>query len=73
MSIEKTPGGFTGFDMTCDICGKTIYLDFERDDFIGAIREAKQSGWRITKIADDWEHYCPACVDKGLDRECLIS
>lgn len=49
MTIERTLGGFTGFDIECDICGQSTYLDFGWDDFLNAIAEAKAYGWRIFK------------------------
>lgn len=64
--IERTPGGFTGFDIECDSCGQSTYLDYGWDNFRAAIAEAKSFGWRIEfeSISGEWEHTCPDCQDK---------
>lgn len=66
MSIERTMGGFMGFDIECDTCGETEYLDFDWEDFQGAIAEAKQRGWKSYKNKDgEWCHKCLTCQDKA--------
>lgn len=66
MSLERV-GGFTGFDITCDICGESEYLDFGWDNFQGAIAEAKARGWKAYKDEDDeWCHKCQTCQIKEV-------
>jgi len=65
MTIERVLGGFTGFDIECDICEITQYLDFDWEEFNAAIAEAKASGWRSYKDEDgEWRHECPECQRK---------
>ena len=64
MSIEKTIGGFTGFDIECDICGQSEYLDYSWDNFQGATVEAASSGWRLRYIHNIWECVCSDCQEK---------
>jgi len=61
MSIERTMGGFMGFDIECDICGQSTYLDYYWDNFQGAIAEAKSCGWKIKYVNGEWEHICFDC------------
>lgn len=28
-------------------------------DFSEALDTAKQEGWKVKKVGDQWEHYCP--------------
>ena len=68
MSIERTMGGFTGFDIDCDKCGQSQYLDYNWDNFQGAIAEAKESGWRIFKDEhEEWIHICRDCQEKSRE------
>ena len=64
MSIEQTIGGFMGFDIECDICDKSEYLDYGWDNFQGAIAEAKSFGWKIKHINGEWECTCSDCQKK---------
>lgn len=64
MSIEKTIGGFTGFDIECDSCGQSAYLDCGWDNLQGAIAEAKSSGWKIKNVNGEWECICLDCQEK---------
>jgi hypothetical protein len=65
MTIDKVVGGFTGFDIECDTCGKTQYLDFDWESFREAVAEAKENGWRSYKDEDgEWRHKCPECQRK---------
>ena len=45
--------------ITCDECGKNE--EFWARDFYELIEKAKELGWRCTKIATFWEHYCFTC------------
>ncbi|MHB8053636.1 MAG: hypothetical protein ACYDH3_00060 [Candidatus Aminicenantales bacterium] len=49
MSIERAPGGFTGFDLICDECGESVYLDYDWNQFKAAVADAKEQGWGIRK------------------------
>lgn len=62
--IEQVRGGFTGFDIECDSCGLSIYLDYYWDNLQGAIAEAKSDGWKIERVNDEWRHMCPECRQK---------
>lgn len=64
MTIEQTMGGFMGFDIECDKCGQSEYLDYYWDNFQGAIAEAKSSGWKINYVNGEWEHTCLDCQEK---------
>ena len=69
MSIERVQGGFTGFDIECDICEQSEYLDFDWDNFLGAISEAKTYGWKVFKNEhDEWMHTCRDCQLKGVPK-----
>jgi len=59
MSIKQTS---SGFEMTCSLCGETIYL--ESPDFKTALEEARDQGWRWKLQGDDWEHYCECCEEE---------
>jgi len=50
-----------GFDIECDICGQSEYLDYSWDNLQGAIAEAKSSGWKIGKKSGEWTHICSNC------------
>ena len=65
MTIERT-GIWSGFEITCDICEASEIIDRDHDDFLGAVKEAKELGWKCVHTGDAWEHYCQACVDKGI-------
>lgn len=70
MSIERTMGGFRGFDIECDKCGQSQYLDFDWGNFRGAIAEAKTSGWKIFKDEhEDWIHICRDCQENPKEEE----
>jgi hypothetical protein len=30
-------------------------------DFVECIQEAKDNGWKVMKIDEEWEHFCPRC------------
>lgn len=64
MGIEKTMGGFTGFDIECDHCEETEYLDYDWTNLQGAVSEARSFGWTIQYIHDEWECVCPECLRK---------
>ena len=67
MSIERTMGGFTGFDMECNGCGQVEYFDFDWDNFNAMIAEAKAGGWKIFKDEyGEWMHFCSECSLKEM-------
>ena len=61
MTLEKDTFGFV---MECDSCSNYISLDTD-EWFQEAIAMAKDYGWKIRKIDDEWVHVCPVCVEKG--------
>jgi len=66
MTIEKVEGGFTGYDITCDNCGESEYLDIEWENpFSAVVAEAKELGWKSVRVNGEWEHRCPRCQEKS--------
>jgi len=59
--IDKTHCQLFGFDMYCDKCDETVFWNFEHEEFLEMIREAKSVGWTTKKVGNEWEHYCPEC------------
>ncbi len=69
VSITRVDGGFTGFDLICDECGETVYLDYDWDQFKAAVADAKEMGWKIRKNRDgQWENICPECQEAERER-----
>jgi len=60
MGLEKE---FFGYVMECDSCSNFINLD-TYEDFNGAIAMAKDHGWKMEKVDDEWIHTCPVCAEK---------
>lgn len=44
--------------MECDGC--SFASSFE-GDWKDCIAEAKEEGWRIVKVGEEWRHYCEDC------------
>lgn len=46
----------------CNQCADTFYSG--TSDFYEALDLMKQEGWRtILDDADEWQHFCPACME----------
>lgn len=58
---------FNDFDMFCDFCSNSENFDTD-DDWQEMIQQAKDSGWKIFKNDDEWEHKCPVCVEKEREK-----
>lgn len=56
--IDRDYGSYYG---VCDACGTATEA---YDDFQDALDGLKAEGWKITKIGDEWVHYCPTCAPK---------
>ena len=56
--IDREFGSYYG---VCDACGTATEA---YDDFQDALDGMKAEGWKITKIGDEWVHYCPTCAPK---------
>jgi hypothetical protein len=53
------------FTMRCDQRGCENYEEFDTaGDFKEMVKLAKDSGWKICKDMDFWNHTCPVCADK---------
>lgn len=46
----------------CDTC-KT-YQRLIYPSFADSLSHLRKAGWRVTKAATGWRHYCPDCVAK---------
>lgn len=49
----------SGIIFLCDECGEE-FETFE-EDLLLAKDILKEEGWRIKKVAGEWEHYCKEC------------
>ncbi len=57
--LERIPGEWNGYQITCDQCGASE--SYTADDFMDAVNQAKVEGWQPYKVTDKWEHLCPDC------------
>ncbi len=54
---SKVTGNFVA---QCNKCFD--FMDFEADDPFRALPYIlRRTGWQITKVKDEWQHYCPDC------------
>lgn len=58
MSIERT-GGYREVYFVCDTCGEVC--ETGTDEFMDALREVKDAGWKVEKLGGEWVHTCPDC------------
>lgn len=58
MSIERVGQVIT---FQCDTCPDAF--DPDSTDFAEAWAEAKENGWRATKVDGEWMHSCPDCAE----------
>ena len=59
MIERQTP--FEGYAMHCDFCSD--YEEFDTEDFQQMITDAKELGWKMLKVDNEWAHKCPSCVE----------
>lgn len=46
----------------CDGCGhEETFNEFE---FYEVVTLLKEKGWKVKRVAGDWDNYCPDCVEK---------
>ncbi len=50
------------FVFECDACSET-WEDYAEDSFQDMIGRLKTDNWKVTKIGNDWAHFCPAHRD----------
>ncbi len=62
--IELGPnwGDEQTFQVFCDGCNEED--DGEFFSLKTFITELKAKGWKIQKLNDEWEHYCPVCAEE---------
>ena len=59
--------GYNGpITFECDVCHDSI--DTKTDDFRDALSFAKDSGWIVKKIEDNWFHFCTFTCQKEATR-----
>lgn len=46
---------------SCDDCGEV--LDTKTSSFEAARNMLRRANWRITKVGEEWRHYCVECSD----------
>lgn len=45
---------------SCDVCDETEHTG--TDDFTEALAYAKEYGWKMIRVNEDWHHFCgPNC------------
>ena len=58
---------FGTIEMFCDTVGcdhSELFEGFDGHcDIYSAVKDAKDSGWRIYKEDGEWVHLCPTCVE----------
>lgn len=47
--------------INCDECGESE--EYFAEDFYDFIAIAKNQGWRIKKVNDEWQHFCENCSE----------
>jgi hypothetical protein len=57
--IRKSKGEFMA---ECDGCGHPEYGG-TLDDFREFVEDLKEQDWKIRKVEDEWQHFCPDCTD----------
>ena len=59
MSIKRN-GDCSEYILSCNKCGardKTNYYTFQ-----DAAEARAEKGWKVTKVDDEWLHFCPDCA-----------
>ena len=52
-------------------CG-AAHKVYAAEDFTIMISEAKDEGWKVTKVAGEWEHTCPDCASGKARKGTLL-
>jgi hypothetical protein len=52
-------------------CGASRKV-YAAEDFTIMITEAKADGWKVQKVAGEWEHSCPDCVARPARKGTLL-
>lgn len=56
-----------GYDVSCDRCPEQEFFDVELWGEL--MSEMRSAGWRCEEVDGEWEHCCPACVEKEHDND----
>ena len=48
--------------MHCDMCGNVD--EFEGWDWNEFVKDAKENGWQVKLVVNEYRHYCPNCPQK---------
>jgi hypothetical protein len=63
MSITHSYGAV---EFECDACGEVLATG--HSDFYDALAQAKDEGWAVRKIKNQWHHFCDAdCLKEGTE------
>lgn len=68
MTIERQ---YRLTNLVCD-CGVRQRRAYRPDQFEEMIADAKRAGWRILRIAGEWEHTCPDCAAQPPKQRSLL-
>jgi Fe2+ or Zn2+ uptake regulation protein len=49
-------------EMHCDMCGNVD--EFEGWDWNEFVKDAKENGWQVKLVVNEYRHYCPNCPQK---------
>ena len=49
----------------CDGDGCHESLNTMHSDWGDALADMKTQGWKSSKIAEDWSHFCPDCAEQA--------
>ncbi len=60
--IDRRRGeGIWIFGISCSTPSCEHYAEFPTEYFVRAVELAKQAGWLIKKVNDEWQHFCVSC------------
>lgn len=68
MTIERQ---YRLTNLVCD-CGVRQRGSYRPDQFEEMIADARRDGWRIRKVAGEWEHDCPDCAAQPPKQRSLL-
>lgn len=57
MTIDRN---LVTYDFHCDGCSVGAAC-FDADTTQEAVSKAKEAGWKVRKLDDEWHHFCPDC------------
>lgn len=67
MTIQKEPPGL--WFLTCDKCQERVELETDPDDdFIEAVKEARELDWRSERVDNEWLNICPDCQEEAKQK-----